>query len=112
MTKWTDPKTIYKLRTPIHVRGALLYNKFKPKSLPELRNGDKVKFIYLKVPNKIKEDIISFPSHGKLPKEMGLHGIIDIDKQWDRVFISPLRGITDAIGWTPEKTATLEDFFG
>ena len=113
MDKWIDSKILYKSRTPIHVRGAILYNHFnkKNKDLVPIKNGDKVKFVYLKVPNISREDIISFPSYGNLPESMGLHKFIDWDKQWDKVFIAPLKGITDAIGWTPEKKPSLEEFF-
>lgn len=112
--KWANPKTIYSTSTPIHVRGSLLYNNFNKadKGIVQIRNGDKIKFVYLKVPNPIRENVVSFPSYGILPETMGLHKYVDYEKMWESVFISPLKGITTAIGWTPEKVATLEDFFG
>lgn len=114
ITKWTDSRTIYKPSTPIHVRGSLLYNKFNKdnKEIAQIRNGDKIKFIYLKVPNPIRENVVAFPSYGVLPESMGLHKYVDYDKMWESVFIAPLKGICTAIGWTPEKKASLEDFFG
>jgi len=114
IVKWADPKRIYKPSTPIHVRGSLLYNKFNKsnKEIAQIRNGDKIKFVYLKVPNPIRENVVAFPSYGVLPESMGLHKYVDYDKMWESVFIAPLKGICDAIGWTPEKKASLEDFFG
>jgi len=114
IVKWSDSKRIYKPSTPIHVRGSLLYNKFnaKEKDVVQIRNGDKIKFVYLRVPNPIRENVVSFPSYGVLPEAMGLHKYVDYDKMWESVFIAPLKGICDAIGWTPEKRASLEDFFG
>lgn len=108
--KWKDDKIKYKSGTPIAVRSAILFNELNEKlgDYPAIKNGDKVKFVYLKMPNKMREDVIGFPSHGKLPVAFGLHGIIDKDKQWEKVFINPLKGLTDAIGWQVEKQASLE----
>jgi DNA polymerase elongation subunit (family B) len=113
ITGYADSQFIYKKGTPIHVRGALLYNMMrKDKSLnqyPNLRNGDKLKFIYLRVPNPIKENVIAFPDY--LPKEFGIEKYIDKEKQFQKTFIDAISPILDAIGWTPEEVNTLEDFF-
>jgi hypothetical protein len=77
----------------------------------KIKSGDKVKFVYLVVPNPSKENIIAFPSYDKFPDWLGLEKYVDKDLQWTKVFIAPLKGITDVIGWQPEKTASLDDFF-
>jgi DNA polymerase elongation subunit (family B) len=105
----------YKKGTPIHVRGAILYNniikqKDLTKSYKEIYNGEKIKFIYLKEPNPIRENIISFNS--VLPKEFKLHEYIDYPLQFSKTFLEPLSTILDAIKWSTEKKSTLEDFFG
>ena len=113
--KWKDRHQIYSKGTPIHVRGALLYNHhvsdlFLDKKYSQINSGDKIKFSYLRLPNPIKENVISFPDY--LPQEFKLHKYIDYDTQFDKTFIEPLNPILEAVGWSVKEQATLEEFFG
>ena len=114
INKWMDPASIYKKGCPIHVRGAILFNQAMKKhgldkSMEDIKNGTKVKFCYLKMPNPIHENVISFPQY--LPKDFELNKFIDYDTQFDKTFKTPLKLVSDAIGWELEHVNTLEGFF-
>ena len=112
--KYKAHATIYAKGTPIHIRGALLYNHYvKQHKLDNkyslIQNGEKIKFCYLKKPNIIHENIISFIQD--FPHETNLAKYIDYDLQFEKAFLEPLKAILNAIGWGVEKTVTLEAFF-
>jgi DNA polymerase elongation subunit (family B) len=105
---------IYSKGTPIHVRGALLFNHYiKEKKLDKkyslIQNGEKIKFCYLKTPNHIRENVISFIQD--FPKELGLNQYVDYDTQFDKGFLEPLKIILNAIDWKSEEVTTLDSFF-
>ena len=115
INKWSNPATIYSKGTPIHVRGALLYNFYNKKNklthkYPLIQDGEKIKFVYLKTPNKINENVISYLA--TFPKEFGLDKQVDYDLQFSKSFLDPIKVIMDTIGWQPEKVASLEFLFG
>ena len=114
LDKYKSSKDIYVKATPIHVRGVLLYNHFlKEQNLTNkyelIRDGDKIKFAYLKEPNRIGENVIAVSS--VLPKEFNLEKYIDYDTQFDKSFLQPIKNILNAIGWKSENTGSLESFF-
>ena len=113
--KHKSHSTIYAKGSPIHVRGALLYNHYIKEyglqnKYSEINNGEKIKFIYLKKANPIRENVISFIS--EFPREIGVDKYIDYELQFNKAFLEPLKTILDAIGWNVEKTVNLELFFG
>ena len=114
LAKYMDAAKLYKLGTPIHVKGAILYNHYLQKmdltkKYPMIQEGEKLKYSYLKMPNPFKDTVISFPS--RLPKEFDLHKYIDYDTQFDKCFLEPIKVILDCINWKTEKVSSLEDFF-
>ena len=113
LKKYKDDRIVYKSGTPIQVKAALLFNRLlwvkDLKNIPPIMDGDKIKFVYLKVPNPINESVIATPDY--LPPEFNLDKYIDYDTQFNKSFIEPLRSITEVIGWEVEKRSTLEDFF-
>ena len=112
--KYKASSTIYAKGTPIHIRGALLFNHYVKKNKLDKKysligNGEKVKFLYLYKPNVIQENVLSFIQD--FPHELGLDKYIDYDLQFEKSFVEPLKTILDSIGWNVEKTVYLELFF-
>ena len=114
LATYSDAMTLYKKGTPIHVKGAILYNhNLKQldltKKYPLIQEGEKIKFTYLKMPNPFKDTVISYPS--RLPTEFGLDKYVDYDLQFNKAFLEPIKVILDCMKWSVEKTNNLEDFF-
>ena len=112
--KYKSVNAIYEKGTPIHARGALLFNHYvKKNKLTQkyslINNGEKIKFCYLKRPNPIQENVISFIQ--QFPEELNLDKYIDYDLQFEKSFLEPLKIILDSIGWQAERTVNLESFF-
>lgn len=111
--KYSDRKSIYTKGTPLHVRGCLMHNwmldQVNCKSVPKIKNGEKIKYIFLRPQNPTRENCIAFV--GKLPTEFKLESYIDYDMQFQKAFLEPIQLILDAIGWSAEERSSLEDFF-
>ncbi len=125
--KWKQGEYGYKSGTPIHVRAAILFNQYYGKKhKQELANGDKIKFVHMKTPNPIKENVFGWPTASKFPEidelikfsdkdnkaPNSLTKYIDTDKMFYMTFVRPLESIVGAIGWTTEEKSSLESFFG
>jgi len=115
LRKYRSADTIWKKSTPIHVKGALIYNHMREergvaKKYEEIRDGDKLKFVHLREPNEAMAPVISFPDE-RIPAEFNLSNVIDHDTQFDKAFVEPLKIILDTIGWQTERKSTLEAFF-
>jgi DNA polymerase elongation subunit (family B) len=103
----------YKQGCPIHIRGCIVYNQFiegHTKRLEKIASGDKIKFVYLKMPNPTRENVISFVDD--LDSSLDLGQFIDYETQFDKVFRTPIQNIVSCLGWNTEMVATLEDLFG
>ena len=113
--KWRDRDTIYKQGCPIHVRGSLLYNSLikelkLEKKYNLIKNGEKIKFVYLDPKNPIRENIIAFPEY--LPPEFGLEKFVNRKLMFEKAFLASVRPVLEAMDWKEEETVSLEDFFG
>lgn len=116
LQKYSSRSDIYSKGTPMHVRGSLMYNHVLAKTegvkdkYEKIQEGDKIKFIYLKEPNTLRENVISFVT--VLPEEFNLHRYVDYDLMFQKAFIEPMITIIHSLGWHTEPQATLEDLFG
>jgi DNA polymerase elongation subunit (family B) len=114
ISKYVGSSTLYMKSTPIAVRGAILYNHYLKHynithKYQSINPGDKIKFMYLKTPNPIAENVIAF--HQELPREFGLDKYIDYELQFQKAFLDPLKVVLDCIGWDSEHKISLESFF-
>lgn len=114
LDEYADYSSIYKKGTPIHVKGTLVFNHWVRKKkldsrYPLVREGEKIKFVYLRMPNPVREKVISFTT--TIPSELGLKDYIDYDTQFEKTFTEPLTAIADVIGWQLQDISTLEDLF-
>ena len=112
--KYKDSSSIYRKGTPIQCRGALLFNFFiKQHKLTNkyslIQSGEKIKYCYLKKPNPIHENVISFIQD--FPKELNIQSYVDYDLQFEKGFLEPLKVILNSVGWSFEKKSTLDSFF-
>ena len=117
--KWSDQSSVFKKGTPMHIKGALLYNHLLNRNklshkFPFIQEGDKIKFLQLRKPNILQSNVISFMT--KLPKEFDLKETIDYDVMFDKSFVEPLMFILNSIGWNIDRSygtaITLEHLFG
>ena len=114
INKWKSSSDLYAKGTPIHVRGSILYNHYvKQKKLSskyqDIQSGEKIKFVYLKTPNPMHENVISFIQ--EFPPEFDLDKYVNYELQFSKSFIEPIKVILDCIGWEVERRNTLETFF-
>lgn len=110
LIKQADKKTIYKKGTNIACKGSLLYNHHVKlndlqKTYQLINDGEKIKYLCLKLPNPIKDDVIAFPIN--LPSELDLDRYVDKEHQFDKVFLAPLKAILIVIDWSHEKRNSL-----
>lgn len=111
--KYVDAAKLYRSGTPIHARAAILYNMLREKHgldrIKPLTSGDKLKYVYLTLPNPIQENVIGFIDG--LPESFGLHEFIDRDLQFQKSFKGPIEDIFEAIGWGAKDIQTLDELF-
>ena len=114
LEKYKSNADIYVKGTPIHVRGALLYNYYVRKNkvshkYAPIQEGEKIKFLYLKQPNPIGENVVSFM--GTIPREFKVDKYIDYNLQFNKSFYEPLKNVLQCIGWDAERRVSLLQFF-
>ena len=119
LQKYKSESNIWTNGTPMHVKGALVYNYILKRDrlinkYPLIQEGDKIKFLEVTTPNAYRTNVISFMT--RLPKEFDLHNQINYDIMFDKSFVEPLTFILQQIGWNVDRSygtaTTLEHLFG
>ena len=119
------PRTVNNLRkytqsdgfmksTPPHVRGAIQFNRLLKEhdltnTWESMKEGEKGKFVYLKIPNNTNSDVLSFVVD--IPEEFDVEKYIDMEKMFEKTILAPVEAILDPLKWSIEKKMTLDDFF-
>ena len=112
LSKWTESHNLFKKGAPIHCKGAILYNHLIKKNklgykYPLIQEGDKIKFLHMKLPNIYQSSSISFITE--------ISFAVDYDLQFEKSFVEPLNYIIEKIKWNVDRSygtqGTLEDFF-
>ena len=118
LQKFSSSSSIFIKGTPMHVKGALVYNYLLKKNklihkYPLIQEGDKIKFLEIRTPNAYQSNVISFMT--RLPTEFDLHKMINYDIMFDKSFVEPLSFILQKIGWDVDRSygtqTTLEHLF-
>ena len=119
LKNYRDRSSVFKKGTPMHIKGALIYNYLLNKNkitnkYPLIQEGDKIKFLELKTPNRLQSNVISFMT--RLPREFDMQGVINYDVMFEKSFIDPLSFILAEIHWNVDRSygtqTTLEHLFG
>jgi DNA polymerase elongation subunit (family B) len=113
ISEYYDPETLIKKKTPVHVRASIMYNEMLKEleltnKYQAIKDKDKVRWIYLRLPNPFKTDVIAAPD--EMPNEFEVDQYIDRQKQWEKAFLGPVESFTKIIGWQSEKKASLAQF--
>jgi DNA polymerase elongation subunit (family B) len=114
LEKYKSVADIYRSGCPIQVRGSLLYNHYIRKynlthKYPLIQEGEKIKFLYLRTPNPLQENVISFFQN--IPPELNLEKYVDHKTQFNKSFFEPLKNVLECIGWQSERKISLMSFF-
>lgn len=110
-----DPMLMVAKGCPIHVRGAIMFNKLVDENEvghlhAKIREGDKIKYAYLREPNPTRQHIIGFTD--KLPPQFELDEYVDRKVMYQKQFIDPLQAIVKYAGWSVKpKPQTLDALF-
>jgi len=111
--KWSDKKNLFAKGCPLQVKAAIFHNllldQLNITNRPKIKSGEKIKYVYMDKNNPFGVPVLAFNS--TMPKEFKIDQYISRRIQFEKGFLEPMKTITDAIGWNPEKTATLDAFF-
>jgi hypothetical protein len=95
-----------KIAIPINSRAALITNRiidnredFRHR-YNKIQANDKMKMLYLKVPNPLISDVFAFVDNAFAEE---FRKYVDFDKNFDKFFLKPLEIMTEPLGWNLRK---------
>lgn len=113
LLKFQDDLSIYKSGTPMHIKGALMFNHLLKKSnvkmVEHICEGDKIKYLVLKEKNPFRVNCIAYKD--SIPEEFGIIKYIDYDIMFNKAFSRPLSAIADAAKMELTRKSNLSDLF-
>lgn len=111
--KWQSVQDGFVKGTPIQVKAAMVYNRLIQEhkidhTYQKIRSGDKLKFVYLKTPNPLRQNVIGFLN--KIPDEFGLAKYIDYPKMFEKTFLGTVDPILTKIGFGSSSDSAIDTF--
>lgn len=101
--------------TPYHVKGALAYNRATAgfEGITPIMEGEKVMVIPLREGNPYGEKCMAWPSGTELPQEIRQEVLVWLDHSvlFQKSFVKPLTGMSEAAGLDYEEKSSLLDMF-
>jgi len=101
---------------PINSRAAILHNNLLKKQ--DLQNKfeliterDKIKYVFISVPNIAENNEIMGFVDSKFLNETGLDKILDKELMFQKFFISPIEMMLEVMGYESERSTTIDDWF-
>jgi DNA polymerase elongation subunit (family B) len=93
-------------RMPIHVKSAYYHNHitrniFNDNKAELITSGDKVRYLYLQLPNKFNIESIGFKY--EYPKEFMDMFKIDYDRMFEKILFQSISRFYDSVGWRIRK---------
>jgi hypothetical protein len=88
--------------TPIHVRGAIVYNNYIKEQrienkYPLIQEASKAKFVYMKMPNPLySTHVLTFAR--EFPDKAKLASYVDYDKMFELTFLNKINGFAKVAG--------------
>jgi DNA polymerase-2 len=124
MSKYVSPRKEYVLGefekgTPAHVKAAITYNQLlkhykAPYKYEPMKDGDKIKWVYLKK-NPLGLEATAFTGHNDPPQiNQFIQQYIDINLIWEKELENKITDFYDAMGWDKPNPnlAKASQFFG
>ena len=113
LEKYSSASGGYIKKTPMQVKAAIIYNQMVKdlklnKKYPLIKEGEKVKYILLKIPNPTTDRVMAFIND--FPKEFDMNEYVDMEAQFRKTYLKPVVSIAEKIDWKAEQTSTLRWF--